>query len=225
MKPSAVLFDVDGVLLDSAAAHRRVWDAWSVLRGLDPDEVWPLTFGRRPEDTVLDAAPQLDPAAERQVLDRLLTEEKDGFPPIEGAAPLLRKLPAHAWAIVTSGDRDSVRQRFHSAGLPLPPVQVYGADVQRAKPEPDCFALAASLLGVQPSSCAVVEDSPAGVRAGKAAGCTVIGLTTTHAAASLHEADTCVSTLMEVGGLLTTAGLVPQAARQACPSGTPRPRS
>lgn len=143
MKPSAVLFGVDGVLLDSAAAHRRVWDAWSMLRGLDPDEVWALTFGRRPEDTVLDAAPHLDPAVERLVLDRLLDGEEDGFPSVEGAPQLLRALPDDAWAIVTSGDRDSVRRRFPLAGLPLPPVQVYGADVRHAKPASDCFALAA----------------------------------------------------------------------------------
>ncbi|WP_257573220.1 hypothetical protein [Streptomyces sp. JJ66] len=64
MRPAALLFDVDGVLLDSAAAHRRVWDAWALSHGLEPDVVWPLTFGRRPEDTVLDAAPHLDPVTE-----------------------------------------------------------------------------------------------------------------------------------------------------------------
>lgn len=204
VKASAVLFDVDGVLLDSAAAHRRVWDAWSLLRGLDPDTVWALTFGRRPEDTVLDAAPHLDPTTERQVLDRLLAEETDAVPPVDGAPELLRKLPVDAWAIVTSGDRASVHRRFQRADLPLPRVQVYGADVHQAKPAPDCFALAASRLGVPPSGCVVVEDSPAGVRAGKDAGCTVIALTTTHPATFLHEADACVSSLAEVNDLLTT---------------------
>ncbi|CAM5358756.1 hypothetical protein GCM10010253_58540 [Streptomyces badius] len=75
MRISAVLFDVDGVLLDSAGAHRRVWDAWSAARGLDPEKVWELTFGRRPEDTVRDVAAHLDPEAERSALDRLLAQE------------------------------------------------------------------------------------------------------------------------------------------------------
>ena len=76
MTISAVLFDVDGVLLDSAAAHRRVWNSWALARGLDPETVWQLTFGRRPEDTVKDAAAHLDPVVERQVLDGLLARER-----------------------------------------------------------------------------------------------------------------------------------------------------
>ncbi|MET8410393.1 HAD-IA family hydrolase [Streptomyces sp. NPDC005195] len=208
MTIAAVLFDVDGVLLDSAAAHRRVWNSWSLMRGLDPDTVWRFTFGRRPEDTVGDVAPSLDPVAERRVLDQLLAREGNAFPPVEGAAVLLAVLPAEAWAIVTSGDRESVHQRFAAAGLPLPGVQVFGADVERAKPEPDCFALASSRLGVDPSRCLVVEDAPAGVRAGKAAGCTVVGLTTAHSGSALQEADFCAATLAEVEELVRSHGLV-----------------
>lgn len=202
MTLAAVLFDVDGVLLDSTAAHRRVWGAWSRRRGLDSETVWRLTFGRRPEDTVRDAAPHLDPATERRFLDALLAEEKDGFPAVDGAADLLHALPPTSWAIVTSGDRAPVQERFALARLPLPAVQVYGADVERAKPAPDCFLLAASRLGVSPSTCLVVEDAPAGVQAARAAGCTVVGLTTTHAAADLHEAHACAASLADVQGLL-----------------------
>lgn len=202
MPVTAVLFDVDGVLLDSTAAHRRVWTTWARRHGLDPDVVWQLTFGRRPEDTVQDAAPHLDPAAERRCLDALLAGEKDGFPAVEGATDLLNALPLSRWAIVTSGDRKSVHERFALADLPLPTVQVYGADVEQAKPAPGCFLLAASRLGVSPSGCLVVEDAPAGVQAARAAGCTVVGLTTTHTAAELHEAHTCADSLAEVARLL-----------------------
>ncbi|MGW7411739.1 HAD family hydrolase [Streptomyces sp. NPDC054863] len=208
MPITAVLFDVDGVLLDSTAAHHRVWDAWSAMRGLDTEKVWELTFGRRPEDTVREVAPQLDPVVERAELDRLLAREEGSFPPVEGAAELLAGLSDEAWAIVTSGDVASVRRRFGAAGLPLPRVQVYGADVARAKPAADCFLLAASRLGVPPGACLVVEDAPAGVRAGRRAGCTVVGLTTTHAAGALGEADRCVPTLREVGELLAGYGLL-----------------
>ncbi|MFJ6069292.1 HAD family hydrolase [Streptomyces sp. NPDC093065] len=208
MTVSAVLFDVDGVLLDSAAAHRRVWDAWSLSRGLDAETVWRLTFGRRPEDTVTDAAAHLDPALERRALDGLLAKERDGIPPVDGAAELLRALSGSPWAIVTSGDRAFVEARFAATGLPLPAVRVYGGDVERAKPAPDCFALAASRLGVDPSACVVVEDAPAGIRAAVAAGCTVIGLTTTHPAAALGEAHLCASSLGEVRELLVARGLL-----------------
>ncbi|MFI8906397.1 HAD family hydrolase [Streptomyces albidoflavus] len=212
----AVLFDVDGVLLDSAAAHRRVWDAWSLGRGLDPETVWPLTFGRRPEDTVRDTAPHLDPSAERHALDALLAAEAHTFPPIPGAAALLTSLDATGtpWALVTSGDRDSVPARFAAAGLPLPAVQVYGADVAYAKPAPDCFRLGAALLGVEPERFVVVEDAPAGVRAGVAAGCGVVGLTSTHEAAALGEADRTAHSLAEVETWLSSV-LVPRAAGPA----------
>ncbi|MBV7246107.1 HAD-IA family hydrolase [Streptomyces sp. MW-W600-10] len=208
MKISAVLFDVDGVLLDSAGAHRRVWDAWSAARGLDPEKVWELTFGRRPEDTVRDVAAQLDPAAERQVLDRLLEREMGSIQPVEGAPDLLESLSGSPWAIVTSGDRDFVAARFAATGLALPAVQVYGSDVQHAKPAPDCFALAASRLGVAPAECLVVEDAPAGVRAAVAAGCFAVGLTTTHTGDALARARArlCVDSLADVRSLLAGYG-------------------
>ncbi|GHF70302.1 haloacid dehalogenase [Streptomyces griseus] len=208
MRISAVLLDVDGVLLDSAGAHRRVWDAWSAARGLDPEKVWELTFGRRPEDTVGDVAAHLDPAAERQALDRLLEQEMGSIQPVEGAPDLLESLSGSPWAIVTSGNRDFVAARFAATGLALPAVQVYGSDVQQAKPAPDCFALAASRLGVAPAECLVVEDAPAGVRAAVAAGCVAVGLTTTHTGEALVQARArlCVDSLADVRNLLAGFG-------------------
>ncbi|WP_305778262.1 HAD-IA family hydrolase [Kitasatospora sp. MMS16-BH015] len=194
----AVLFDVDGVLLDSTAGYRRVWDAWSALRGLDRELVWSLTFGRRPEDTVRDVAPGLDPVRERAVLDGLLSELGADCPPIAGAGELLRALPADGWALATSGSREVVHRRFAAAGLPLPAVQVYAADVTAGKPAPDCYLLAARRLGRAPADCVVVEDAPAGVAAGRAAGCTVYGLTTTHSTAELLGADRCLPDLASV---------------------------
>jgi sugar-phosphatase len=208
MRISAVLFDVDGVLLDSAAAHRNVWSSWSQTRGLDPEKVWQLTFGRRPEDTVKDAAAHLGPAVERKVLDELLAKERDSILPVDGAADLLEALTDSPWAIVTSGDRAFVEPRFVATGLPLPAVRVYGNDVEHAKPAPDCFALAASRLGLATSACLVVEDAPAGIRAAVAAGCPVVGLTTTHPEESLGQAHMCAASLAEVRNLLTTYGFL-----------------
>ncbi|MFJ9324284.1 HAD family hydrolase [Streptomyces globisporus] len=206
MRISAVLFDVDGVLLDSAGAHRRVWDAWSAARGLDREKVWELTFGRRPEDTVRDVAAHLDPASERRALDRLLAQEMDDIQPVEGAPELLESLSRTPWAIVTSGARDFVEARFAATGLALPAVQVYGSDVDHAKPAPDCFALAASRLGVPASECLVVEDAPAGIQAAVAAGCVAVGLTTTHTEEALGQARVCAASLGEVRSLLTGFG-------------------
>ncbi|MFF9126677.1 HAD-IA family hydrolase [Streptomyces sp. NPDC014889] len=208
MTLGAVLFDVDGVLLDSTEAHRRVWGAWAGLRGLDAGVVWPLTFGRRPEDTVRLTAPQLDPSQERLVLDRLLDQQRAAFPVVDGAVELLLALPVDAWAIVTSGDRGAVHARFAVAGLPLPRVQVYGADVVQAKPAPECYLKAAAALGLEPSACLVVEDAPAGVAAGKAAGCRVAGFTSTHDRDDLRPADLFFDTHADTADYLKTVGLL-----------------
>jgi len=118
---AAVLFDVDGVLLDSTAVHRRVWDAWSRTHALNPETVWPLTFGRRPEDTVADAAPHLDPAVERRFLDDLLAREHHAIRPMPGAASLLAALSRTPWAIVTSNTRPFVV--CGSVGTPAGPAE------------------------------------------------------------------------------------------------------
>ncbi|MFI6637647.1 HAD-IA family hydrolase [Nonomuraea fuscirosea] len=191
----ALLFDVDGVLLDSSATHRRIWDAWSAMRGLDKDLVWSLTHARRPEDTVREVAPGLDPHAERKVLNQLMFKEGDAFPAARGAISLLRELDRRPWALVTSGSRAHVHQRFQLASLPLPRVQIYGEDVERSKPHPESYLKAAELLSVEAGDCIVVEDAPHGITAGKAAGCTVIAVATTHSPHELIKADACFSSL------------------------------
>ncbi|WP_406312893.1 HAD-IA family hydrolase [Streptosporangium sp. NBC_01639] len=204
MAIKAFLFDVDGVLLDSGATHRRIWDAWSDMRGLDRDRVWSLTHGRRPEDTILDVAPTFDPVAERQVLNDLMVREGDAFPAAQGAASLLGKLDQHLWALVTSGSQSPVHRRFRLASLPLPTVQIYGEDVKRSKPHPEGYLKAAGLLSVDPADCAVIEDAPHGITAGKAAGCTVIAVATTHTRDDLSKADACFSSLEEATPHLLT---------------------
>ncbi|MGW5611914.1 hypothetical protein ACWEWI_38925 [Streptomyces sp. NPDC003753] len=136
MTLGAVLFDVERspARLDEGAS--ACVGAWAGLRGLNADAVWPLTFGRRPEDTVRLAAPELHPSQERLVLDQLLDQQQHAFPAVDGTVELLLGLPEDAWAIVTSGDRGSVHARFAAVGLPLPRVQIYGGDVVQAKPAP-----------------------------------------------------------------------------------------
>ncbi|MET7417050.1 HAD-IA family hydrolase [Streptomyces rubiginosohelvolus] len=106
----------------------------------------------------------------------------------------------------TSGARGFVEARFAATGLALPAVQVYGSDVHHAEPAPDCFALAASRLGVPASECLVVEDAPAGIQAAVAAGCVAVGLTTTHPEEALRQARVCVASLADVRSLLTGYG-------------------
>ena len=202
----AVLFDVDGVLLDSVAAHQAVWRRWATERGLDPVAVAMASHGRRPEDTVALVAPALDPATERAALDKLTRASGVPVRAGAGAAGLLRSLPNGRWAIVTSGSAWYVREAFRRCQLPLPAVQVYGEDVAAAKPAPDGYLLACRQLAARPMDCLVVEDSPAGVQAGKQAGCPVLVLSGHRPDGALAAADVWAADLAEaaitIGGWL-----------------------
>ncbi|MFD9452520.1 HAD-IA family hydrolase [Streptomyces sp. NPDC059985] len=190
----AALFDVDGVLIDSGAAHNRVWTAWAILRGLDPKYVRQVTQGRRRLDTLRIVGPDLDVAEENRVLDRLMATEEETMRPYPDAADVLHALTM-PWAVVTSSRREATRLRMERLGLPVPRVRVCAEDVQSGKPSPDGYLAAAEQLGVDPRHCVVVEDSPAGIQAGRAAGCTVHAVTTTHGVELLAGADACFPSL------------------------------
>ncbi|MER6523066.1 MULTISPECIES: HAD-IA family hydrolase [unclassified Streptomyces] len=190
----AALFDVDGVLINSGAAHNRVWTSWAILRGLDPKYVRQVTQGKRRLDTLRIVGPDLDVAEENRVLDRLMATEEEAMRPYPDAADVLHALTM-PWAVVTSSRREATRLRMERLGLPVPRVRVCAEDVQSGKPSPDGYLAAAEQLGVDPRHCVVVEDSPAGIQAGRAAGCTVYAVTTTHGVELLAEADACFPSL------------------------------
>ena len=116
-----ILFDVDGVLLNSAPAHRRIWSTWAASVNLDFEPVWAASHGRRIVETLADVAPHLDPEAEEANIRRIMLAQGDTFPPMPGAAELLQDLPPERWGLVTSALAQNVRHRFTVAGLPLPP--------------------------------------------------------------------------------------------------------
>jgi sugar-phosphatase len=192
-----VLFDVDGVLLDSYAGYREVWSRWCALREVDLELAWAATHGRRPVETVAEVAPHLTPEDEYVVLKALLRDVGDLFPAFAEAAPLLHRLPSKSWGVVTSGQRQTVLARFEQQGLPRPSVLVDGDDVSEGKPSPEGYLKAAGLLGVRATDCLVVEDAPAGVRAGKAAGMTVLAVASTHRPDELSSADDVVLCLAD----------------------------
>lgn len=185
----AVLFDVDGVLLNSCAGYREVWSRWCELRGVDLEVAWAATHGRRPLETIAEVAAHLDPQEEYLALQEFLAASMDAFPAFPAALPLLLSLPSDRWGVVTSGQRVTVLARFVLEGLPTPGVFIDGDDVALGKPAPDGYLQAASRLGVPPDACLVVEDAPAGVLAGKAAGMRVIAIASTHSRSDLNLAD------------------------------------
>ena len=193
----AVLFDADGVLVDSHSGYRAVWDWWSELHGLDPVSVLASTHARRPVDTIAEVAPHLDAVAEYARLVAYVAELADAFAVYPDAGELLARLPAHRWAVVTSGDAASVLARLTAGALPLPTVLIDGSAVSRGKPDPEGYLLAAARLGARPADCLVVEDAPAGIDAGRSAGMTVLALTTSHEPDQLRQADVIVDSLTQ----------------------------
>jgi mannitol-1-/sugar-/sorbitol-6-phosphatase len=175
----ALLFDLDGVLVDSTSYIEEQWRGWAVRKGLAPEPFLKVCHGRRAVETIRLAAPHLDAEAE---VSAFVPPANDNTPlaPIEGAAELLKMLPPGTWAVATSGPRAGAVDRLRRAGLPIPAVLVGAEDVVQGKPSPDVYLEAARRLGVAPADCVVVEDAPAGVEAGRAAGMRVIALTTTH---------------------------------------------
>jgi mannitol-1-/sugar-/sorbitol-6-phosphatase len=175
----AVLFDLDGVLVDSTSYIEEQWRAYARSKGLAPELFLKFCHGRRALETIRLAAPHLDAEAE---VAAFVPSAPDNTPlvPVQGALQLLDALLPGSWAVATSGPRAAAVDRLRRAGLPTPAVLISAEDVLRGKPSPDVYLRAAAALGLAPADCVVVEDAPAGIEAGRSAGMAVIGLTTTH---------------------------------------------
>lgn len=185
---SALLFDLDGVLIDSTPAVARVWHRWAIEHGFNPEEVVARAHGRPSLTTVRDYLPNADHEIENREVERREIEDIQGVVPLPGALDLLASLPEDRWTIVTSCTRRLAEVRIHAAGLPLPKNLITSNDVVHGKPDPEPYLKAASILGFPPADCGVVEDAPAGIRSGKAAGARVIAFTTTAPPAELSQA-------------------------------------
>jgi sugar-phosphatase len=194
----ALISDLDGVLVDSTAVVERVWREWALENQLDPQEVLAVAHGRRTIDTIRMITPHLDAQQETDRLEDKEARLSDGMLVIPGAPALLAGLPAGRWAIVTSGSLLIATARLVAGKLPVPEVLVTANDVSAGKPDPQGYRLAATRLGIAPQDCVVIEDSPAGIAAGKAAGMRVVALPTTHAIAELDQADWIAGGLGEI---------------------------
>jgi sugar-phosphatase len=185
---SALLFDLDGVLIDSTPAVIRVWSRWAIAHGFDPAEVVRTAHGRPSISTIRDYLPDADYETENCVVESGELADLNGVVPLPGARELVSALPADRWAIVTSCTRPLAEARLGAAGLPIPERLVTCDDVKNGKPDSEPYLKGASLLGVPARDCVVVEDAPAGIRAGKAAGARVIACRTTAPESELKAA-------------------------------------
>jgi len=202
---SAILFDLDGVLLDSTRIVAEQYTRWANEHGLDPVEVMKAAHGVRTLEVVRRVAPHLDAVAEtKKIEDREAVA--DGIVPIPGAVALVNSIPRGRWAVVTSGTRFLATTRMRKFGIPIPDILVTADDVSNGKPDPEPYRKGAELLHADPATCLVVEDAPAGIRSAHAAGMKVISLPTTYPVADLHEADAIVSGLGRIKVTLNGSG-------------------
>lgn len=205
---AAVLFDLDGVLVDSTAAVERAWRAWAEQQGLRFEDVIVHAHGRRTVETIAAAAPHLDAQAETLALEDDEVTRAAEVAPLPGAHDILRKLVGAPWAIVTSGTRRLAGARIEACGFPPPPALVTGDDVAEGKPHPAAYAQAAQLLGVAAADCVVFEDAPAGIAAARSAGALIIALTTTYAVTELGTVDRYIDTLAQVSAVIQHDGAI-----------------
>ncbi len=168
----AVLFDCDGVLVDSDASVHTAWSRWASELGLDPDVVTAVVHGRRSADTVAALIDEPRRAAAAQLIDRYEVEDAASVTQIPGAAALAGAVPL--WAVVTSGHRELAEARLRAAGIPVPDVLVTADDVAHGKPDPEGYLAAAGRLGVRPADAVVLEDAAAGIAAARAAGVSAV---------------------------------------------------
>lgn len=198
LRCTAVLFDLDGVLVDSEAVVMRTWNRWAARHALDVPDLVRRAHGRRSIETVREVAPQLDAEEEARWLETIEVSDAGGLAMVPGAGALFQAIPRDRRAVVTSGGRALAAFRLSAVGLNAPAVLISADDVQRGKPAPDGYLLAAERIGVAPHECVVIEDTPAGIAAGRAAGAAVLAVATTFPPAELHGAHVVVSSLTVV---------------------------
>jgi sugar-phosphatase len=201
----AVIFDLDGTLVDSTAAVRRSWLAWAEAEGVDPARLSGV-HGVPAAQTVAAVLPTERVASALARIDAIEVLDTDGVVALPGAVRALTWLPHARTTIATSCRRVLATARITAAGLSVPPEMVTADDVEVGKPDPAPYRLAAYRLGVDPSRCLVVEDAPAGITSAQAAGCSTLAVTTTYPAGEL-DADAVVGTLADVAWSVDSDGV------------------
>lgn len=194
---AAVIFDMDGTLIDSTPAVLRSWTTWAIEHGVTAEDL--AGYHGVPSAGVVRAvvaAEHHETAIAR--IEELELADVDDIIALPGAADALAGLVGARTAIATSCTRGLFEARLGAAGLTPPTVVITVDDVERGKPAPDPFLAAAEALGVAPADCLVVEDAPKGIEAARAAGCAVLAVTTTSTPTELVGADVVIGTLADV---------------------------
>jgi mannitol-1-/sugar-/sorbitol-6-phosphatase len=194
---AAVLFDMDGTLVDSSSCVESTWRMWAAKHGVDIDALLSVSHGRQNHETIRLIAPHLETPEEIAFLVQTEEDCHAGIREVHGARALLDSMAVAPWAVVTSAWRTLAEKRLQLAGLPIPGVLITSDDISHSKPHPEGYLLAAARLGVAPADCVVIEDAHAGIDAARAAGMTVIGITTTFPRTQLG-CEWCIADFREL---------------------------
>jgi sugar-phosphatase len=216
LSPAALLLDLDGTLLDSTAAVEAAWLRLASRRGVAADVVRPLMHGVPARQVLAQILPDVVGPEREDLAEEVLADMARADAPVSwlpGARELVDALDGRPWAVVTSGNRLLATSSMRKAGMARPPVLITSDDVTMGKPHPEPYLRAAALLGVDPADCLVIEDAPAGIVAGRAAGAMVLAVGHTYPVTELGAATYVTARLPVIGrdpstgGLRVTAGL------------------
>ncbi|TQI81404.1 sugar-phosphatase [Serratia fonticola] len=205
------LFDLDGTLVDSLPAVERAWTRWAERHGIDAQEVLDFIHGKQAITSLRHFLPNATEAElqhEFALLEQVEAQDTEGVLALPGAQALLDQLNKLAipWAIVTSGSVPVASARRIAGGLPHPEVFITCELVKHGKPQPDAYLLGAERLGLAPQECVVVEDAPAGILSGLAAGCQVIAVNAPAQSPKLDQVDLILSSLAQIKVTKTALG-------------------
>ena len=195
---AAVIFDLDGVLVDSTHSVSRQWRIWANENNLEPARILEIAHGRRTAEVVELLTPHLAVEDEVTKIEQREAADTDGVRVMPGAPELVAAIPDGYWCVVTSGTRYLATSRLRLAGIRIPKVLVSAEDVVKGKPAPEPYLKGARMLGMEPAQCLVIEDAPAGILSAHAAGMKVVALTSTYPASELGEADGLVQSIAQI---------------------------
>lgn len=202
----AVIFDLDGVLIDSDAAIEERWRQWAEHHDISFADIQAVYHGRPMVEVIEKVAPHLDAEEEVKRMEDVVTAAPESVRAFDGVKEILEGLPPERWAIATSARRRTATNRLDHVDLPTPNVFITANDVQRGKPAPDAYRVAAERLQVDPSDCIVFEDAPSGIEAAHRAGARVIGVAATTDADALADADAVIPSMTAIDIKLNKQG-------------------
>jgi sugar-phosphatase len=172
----AILFDMDGTVIDSGDCVNRQWERWAARRGIELAGVLAISHGRRTVETMRGLIPEDELQSELSHFIAAEAADLADITAICGAAELAAQIPRERWAVVTSSSLPVAEARLRHTGFPAPGALVTADDVEHGKPHPEPWLKAAAALDIEPERCLVFEDANSGIRAACAAGMQVIGV-------------------------------------------------